>query len=56
MELICVDHIEVNQYLKSCLLQIFNILTKSEVAVVILDELDIINKSLNIAIKILKGD
>ncbi|CAD8170456.1 unnamed protein product [Paramecium pentaurelia] len=55
LELINVDHITINQQIKSCIIQIHNILSQSEVALVILDEIDILSKSLNICLSIINS-
>ncbi|CAD8131642.1 unnamed protein product [Paramecium pentaurelia] len=55
LELINLDHIVINPLIKSCLIQIHYILSQSEVALVILDEIDILHKSLNICLKIINS-
>ncbi|CAD8167238.1 unnamed protein product [Paramecium octaurelia] len=55
LELISADHITINPLIKSCLIQIHNILSQSEVALVIMDEFDILHKSLNFCLKVMNS-
>ncbi|CAK76769.1 unnamed protein product (macronuclear) [Paramecium tetraurelia] len=55
LELIIADHITINPLIKSCLIQIHNIISQSEIALVILDEFDVVKKSLIICLKVMNS-
>ncbi|CAD8092130.1 unnamed protein product [Paramecium sonneborni] len=55
LELINVDHININPLIKSCLIQIHYILIQSEMALIILDQIDTLSISLNNCLKILNS-